>query len=508
MEGLKQNFLTSAAKIGAALGIATAAVAALSKGIKETVGVTMDYAAEVRDLQRASGMSAEETSKVIQVFDDMDVSAETLTMSLRKMSQEGITFSVDKMAEMSDEYLKLAEGAERNKFLLDNFGRSGLEMGKALEIGSDAIKQMADNMDGALILTQENVDAAREYEIAMDEMNDAVMGLKVSIGNQLIPVMTDLTNAFNSMVSIVPDAENGIENLNEALMSGEISHDDYKRAVDDLLKSLKIEIDEQGNLTSNMRGSESATDALKGSTALYSEAAYEAALATEEWDKHEKLLADQFNKETTPAIEDATDATNSAADAMRKYTEELLFSIASQGLTEAQALELAYAMGLVDEKTVYATQKASDYKTMLDEGIITLSEYKTKIAELQDSLEGLPKDLYIDVWLETHGLEGIQEIATMGGGGSGGAGFEQKALGGAVRGGQPIQWGEYGRPEMLITPSGGGQVVNAQQIVEAMRSSGMDIGNKGVTIQQQTIYTSTRADLIQYSIERARGYAL
>ena len=96
----------------------------------------------------------------------------------------------------------------------------------------------------------------------------------------------------------------------------------------------------------------------------------------------------------------------------------------------------------------------------------------------------------------------------MGGGGSGNVGgYEQKALGGAVRGGQPVQWGEYGRPEMLITPSGGGQVVNAQQIMEAMRSSGFDIGKGGVTIQQQTIYTNTRADLIEYSIERARGYA-
>jgi len=508
MEGAKQNFLTSSAKMAAAIGIATAAVGALYKGLKDTVDVTMDYAAEVRDLQRASGMTAEETSKIIQVFDDMDVSSDTLTRALRKMSQEGITFSVEKMAEMSDEYLKLEAGAERNKFLLDNFGRAGLEMGKALEIGSDAIKQMADEMDGSLILTQDSVDAAREYEIAMDNMNDTVMGLKVSIGNELIPVLTKAAQAFDDMMNFIPDNINGLEDLNEKVKSGKISYEQYKGALDNVLDSLHVAIDEEGNLTATRRGAEDAVDALKDSTFYYSEEAYNAALATEEWDDHEKKLAERFKKESVPAIDEIKDATNNAADAMREYSEELLFAIASQGLTDEQALALAYSMGLVDENTVMATEKTKLYKDWLDKKLITEGEYYELVKKVNTEIKNLPASKTFDLFINIHGLDGIETLTSMGGGGSSGGGFEAKALGGAVRGGQPIQWGEYGRPEMLITPSGGGQVVNAQQIVEAMRSSGMDIGNKGVTIQQQTIYTSTRADLIQYSIERARGYAL
>jgi len=163
---------------------------------------------------------------------------------------------------------------------------------------------------------------------------------------------------------------------------------------------------------------------------------------------------------------------------------------------------------VVDENTVMATEKTKLYKDWLDKKLITEGEYYELVKKVNTEIKNLPASKTFDLFINIHGLDGIETLTSMGGGGSSGGGFEAKALGGAVRGGQPIQWGEYGRPEMLITPSGGGQVVNAQQIVEAMRSSGMDIGNKGVTIQQQTIYTSTRADLIQYSIERARGYAL
>jgi len=60
---------------------------------------------------------------------------------------------------------------------------------------------------------------------------------------------------------------------------------------------------------------------------------------------------------------------------------------------------------------------------------------------------------------------------------------------------------------MFITPSSG-QVVNAQQIVEAMRSSGVNMSGSGVTIDTLNVYTNSGVDAIQYSIERAKGYAL
>jgi len=414
-------------------------------------------------------------------------------------------------------------------------------------------------------------------------MNDTVMGLKVSIGNQLIPVLTKAAQAFDDMMNYIPDNINGLEDLNEQVKSGKISYEQYKAGLDKVLDSLHVAIDEEGDLTAVRRGAEDAVNALKDSTFYYSEEAYNAAMVTQKWDDHEKRLADQFKYKTTPAIDEQTLAidrlkestekyrtllsgalgneikdfeqtTRNLKDELLKTNEEIEKFAGKKDLTDDQKAELeelktkygelqgeiketadeheiatkrilldmmqqqmgldglsqkeqdvlmkvAEDWGLIDESTLQAWETMRNYTGAIDTAGLSADELAEKLAKIEKNIE-------VNVWLQVHGLDGIQAITQMGSGGSTGGGFEAKALGGAVRGGQPIQWGEYGRPEMLITPSGGGQVVNAQQIVEAMRSSGMDIGNKGVTIQQQTIYTNTRADLIQYSIERARGYAL
>ena len=420
------------------LMVAEQAYQALSAVIKETVGVTVDYAAEVRDLQRASGMSAEETSKIIQVFDDMDVSAETLTMSLRKMSQEGITFSVDKMAEMSDEYLKLGEGAERNKFLLDNFGRAGLEMGKALEIGSDAIKQMADEMDGSLILTQENVDAAREYEIAMDTLNDTVMGVKISIGNELVPVMVKLADTL-TMVMTAQDKVNDVteEHVDNIIYTTK-SYEEYSDEINRLLKLLGT-----GAWT---------TDVL-------SEAEWELARAVQYATEQSSGLVD-MNEKLKVSTEDVTEETNNTVDAMKKYNEQLVFQIASEGLSADAALELAYAMGLVDQSTVYATEKIATYAQMLENKTISQATYTALVAGLAAALDGMPSDVNIDLWLKIHDYDKFQHVANAIGAGSVGVGDDSpimEAAGGPVRPGQTVVVGESG-PEILQMGQNGGHI--------------------------------------------------
>ena len=135
VKGFKDQAVGSMTDMYSKVMLAEKAFGYMQASVKSVIDPTVNLALQVRDLGRASGMGAEETSKLIQVFDDLNVDVSVLDMALRKMSQEGITFSVDKMAEMSDAYLKLAPGAERNKYLLDAFGRSGLDMARAMDAG-------------------------------------------------------------------------------------------------------------------------------------------------------------------------------------------------------------------------------------------------------------------------------------------------------------------------------------------------------------------------------------
>lgn len=328
---------------------------------------------------------------------------------------------------------------------------SGMEASAAFN--EAFLQQAEEQIERVGSATEESIGSFMRLEAAWANATDTAK-------RQLVPAFEGVAEAFANMLTLIPDNVDELERLTEEVKSGKISYEEYKESVDDVLDSLHIEIDAHGELKAVRRGAEDGIDALKDSTIYYSEAAYHAALQTQLWKADSDAITESLGNQEEATIE-VEDATNNAVAAMKKYSEQLLFQIASQGLNEYQALQLAYAMGLVDEKTVYATQKAMDYKTMLDEGIITLAEYNQYIVDLDAALEGLPRDINIDVWLKAHGLEGIQQIATMGGGGgeagAGSGGFVTRSAGGGVRPGQTVIVGESG-PEILQMGQNGGHI--------------------------------------------------
>lgn len=298
--------------------------------------------------------------------------------------------------------------------------------------------------------TEESIGSFMRLEAAWKNATDTAK-------RQLVPTFEKVAESFANMLNVIPDNVDQLENLNDQLEEGEISYDDYKTAVDEVLDALHLEYDEQGNLIAIRRGAEDGLEALADTTIYYSEEALKAAQETEKWTEHEKKLADQFKYTSTPAIEAGKDATNNANEAMKKYSETLLFNIAAQGLTDEQALELAYAMGLVDENTVMATEKTKLYKEWLDKKYITEEQYYELILNVNKAIEDTPTSKTFDLWVNIHGLEGIETLTSMGGGGSSGGGFEVRAAGGPVRPGQTVVVGESG-PEILQMGQNGGHI--------------------------------------------------
>lgn len=164
---------------------------------KESVEATVAYANEVRNLSQITGASAEETSRLIQVADDYKISTEQLTAAQRALAKDSITLTTSSLADLSDEYNKLAPGQERVTFLMDKFGRSGLKMAELLEQGGDSIRKMSDAVDDSLVLTDQAVKNAREYEMAMDSLEEQTKKLQYALGSKLLPALTGVVEEFN-----------------------------------------------------------------------------------------------------------------------------------------------------------------------------------------------------------------------------------------------------------------------------------------------------------------------
>lgn len=186
----------------------------------EIIDLGQTYAQQVEDMARLSGASIEDASRIIQISDDMRLSYDQVSTALKMYARqaaesgEASDMSIETLARLSDQYLSLAPGVERANFLLENFGRSGADMGKLMEQGGAGIREMAAAVDESLVMTQEGIDAAEEYRLAMDDWNDALDGVKLELAKTLLPVLKDFALfAKDTLIPIIKDVVNWFSGL-------------------------------------------------------------------------------------------------------------------------------------------------------------------------------------------------------------------------------------------------------------------------------------------------------
>lgn len=195
---LKGTFAGFAASAAALTGVALA----VGKAYNATVGEFTRYASEVRNITQISGESAEATSRLIQVADDYKLSSNDLMIAQRILAKEGYSLNIETMAKLSDEYLKLNTGAERQAFLTEKLGKSGAVFAEMMSQGSAAILEKSAAVSVGLVLDQEALDQARKYEMALDDLNDQWSALKISAGSAVVPFAAQTLTTANQLLAI------------------------------------------------------------------------------------------------------------------------------------------------------------------------------------------------------------------------------------------------------------------------------------------------------------------
>ena len=176
----------------AGLDMAGQAFGAVKAAVQSVIDPTVEYAGQIRELQRTIGSTAEESSKLIQAADDVGISAGTLQSALEAAIKRGVKPTIAGIADLADEYLSIQDPIARTKFLMDNFGKSGADLAPLMLQGADGIRAAGEEAERlGLVMSQDGVDAAREYEIAMDDFNDSVLAVKLAIAQGLLPAVSD-----------------------------------------------------------------------------------------------------------------------------------------------------------------------------------------------------------------------------------------------------------------------------------------------------------------------------
>lgn len=159
-----------------------------------TFGAFQEYAGEVRDLALVSGTTAEEASRLLQVFDDFQISASDVNSAMKAMKNQGMVPTIETIAQLSDQFLAIEDPAERLKFAQDNLGRSASSYYNILSKGSKVILENAAAVSENLILTDEQIKKAELQRLALDELGDAWEGLKIQVGAYFGEIILNTNN--------------------------------------------------------------------------------------------------------------------------------------------------------------------------------------------------------------------------------------------------------------------------------------------------------------------------
>jgi hypothetical protein len=176
----------------AKLGKQVLTVAAAYKAAKWVADATKEYVAyanEVRDVARLTGASAEESSRLIQVAEQVGVTTNTLTTSMQMAIKKGYEPTIAGLMLMSQEYNSLATAQEKVLYLQNRFTRSGsgggAGMAPLLEMGPEAIGRMGAGVAGSLILSSQDLFQARQTQFMMNDLENAYKGVQVATGSSL-----------------------------------------------------------------------------------------------------------------------------------------------------------------------------------------------------------------------------------------------------------------------------------------------------------------------------------
>lgn len=201
----------------------TAFVAISKKSITELV----NYNKKIRETMQLTGLSAEETSRLVQVSDDWGLNIDTATAAMEMMNKKGVTPSIDNLAKIADEYVNAADKTLFIENATKLYGKSFGNLVPILVKGGDALREQAASINDNLIATEDSIKASRDYEVAMDDLGDSVAGLKYNLGKELLPAIIGVTKGLNDLIVSQMDTTYVFRLTRKAFDEGRISAEDY-----------------------------------------------------------------------------------------------------------------------------------------------------------------------------------------------------------------------------------------------------------------------------------------
>lgn len=217
-------------------GVTAAATAAVS-GLFAFTSQAAQWADDVNTLSKTTGISTNELQKFMYASDLIDVSVETLSGALTKLTRNmaepskaaAAAFDTLKVSttdatgalrdrqtvfyETIEALGKVANETERDALAMDIFGKSAQELNPLIKGGAQVLKELGDEAERAgLILSQETLDGLNDFNDKLDLLKSKGTAIKNLAAAEMTP-------AFDGLLEV---ADELLDDINEMAKSGEL----------------------------------------------------------------------------------------------------------------------------------------------------------------------------------------------------------------------------------------------------------------------------------------------
>ena len=202
---------------------AAVAVGAAGAAMFKAVGDALDLGLAVGKLKDATGLSADEASRWIEVAGDMGIEADTVAGLMTKLemnigknpekfkelglqiryASDGTVDANGTMLAAIDLLNKQTDPAKRAALGAQLFGKSWKDASELIVKGGDAVKKKLDEVSGSKIVDQKEIDQAREFRDTLDDLKDVGENLVITVGQAVIPILNDMIPVLTEVAKAV-----------------------------------------------------------------------------------------------------------------------------------------------------------------------------------------------------------------------------------------------------------------------------------------------------------------
>ena len=255
---------------------AVAAGAAVGKFVADGIKAFQDMAISAGKLADATGLAVEDASRYLEVAGDLAIPVDAVEGAIGRLNKTigadpdkvknlgvDLVYLRDGSLDVNETFLntidrlkKIKDPAEKARVAAQLLGKGWQSMAELIEMGADDLSASLKSVSEQKVISESELQMAREYRAAMDNLGDATEDVKVKSGQRLIPMITfladgaskaleldgKLTELFKDIVGNGTQAEETLSDLAGVVDEGRINAGAFKTAI----QQAKIPLD---NLT-------------------------------------------------------------------------------------------------------------------------------------------------------------------------------------------------------------------------------------------------------------------